>query len=269
MIRWRTMNKIDTLSTIEGRKLLYKIFHELRYEKQLPGRQVLALTWRLCTQERELFRFTKQEVIVSHPLGYLSGTSLWMQEIVNRFYFSTVNSFVYLGAALLLVLIGIRRFSDNVSDSIVISGIVFEALMLVFMFVVMIFTPNDDIENNEEPEAGGAVEESELLMEVGEIARDFAAAVVQLENWGKNVEGMIANQERIVAWVETLAESARSAAAPNPRMIEIMQETNKELAEFKNSIIELRNSADELKNEKIENSVKKEIERMLLGRLSK
>ena len=140
------MKKIDTLSSIDGRRLLYKIFHELRYEKQLPSRSVLALCWRLCTQEREIFRFVKQEAIVSHPLGIVAGTALWMEEIVNRFYFSTVNSFVYLGAALLLVLIGIRRFSDNVSDGVVIAGIVFEALMLVFMFVVMIFTPNEDIE---------------------------------------------------------------------------------------------------------------------------
>ena len=54
-------------------------------------------------------------------------------------------SFVYFGAAVLLSLIGIRRFSDNVNDTMVLWGVGFEAAMLLMMFFVMLFTPDDSI----------------------------------------------------------------------------------------------------------------------------
>lgn len=53
------MKKIDTLSGLEGRALLNKIFKEIRYEKQASGASALFTCWRLCTYESELFRYSK------------------------------------------------------------------------------------------------------------------------------------------------------------------------------------------------------------------
>lgn len=252
------MEQIETLSSVEGRRLLYRIFQELRYQKQMSNFSILTLTWRICTTEREISRYTKEDVQVLHPLGFFRGTSLWMEEIVNRFYFSTINSFVYLGAAILLVLIGVRRFSSSVSDTVVIAGVAFEALMLLFMFIVMLFTPSEDALpiNQTEDEA-----EKELLVEIGEIATDFATAVTKLETLGENVKNLLIQQTEILALLRESNEMTRQIVSPNPKLLEIMEQTNKSLAEFNQTLIKLNESASKLKQEEIEIAVRRELEK--------
>jgi hypothetical protein len=262
------MRKIDSFSTIEGRKLLYHIFYEIRYEKQQTGFATLALLWRICTREREIFKFVNQDVTIAHPLGFFSGTALWMEEILNRYYFSTINSFVYLGAALLLILIGIRRFSDNISDNLVIAGVAFEAMMLIFMFIVMLFTPHEEItESNEVKEQQqGSIDD--LIIEVGEIGRDFAVAVSRLEKISDIAQELIKSQKDLLRSVGEISKSASEASQPNPEMIHIMKDTNEILREFKLTVGDLNNSAGALRKELIEFSVRKEVERLISEKIS-
>ncbi|MFN3782045.1 MAG: hypothetical protein ACK4SO_07710 [Candidatus Kapaibacteriota bacterium] len=259
------MEQIETLSSIEGRRLLYRIFQELRYQKQMSNLTILSLTWRICTTEREISRYTKEDVQVLHPLGFFSGTALWMEEIVNRFYFSTINSFVYLGAAILLVLIGIRRFSSYVSDTVVILGVAFEALMLLFMFVVMLFTPSEDAlpinQSEDEPE-------KELLVEIGEIATDFATAVSKLENLGESIKSLLIQQNEILTSLRESNENLRQIISPNPKLIEIMNQTNKSLEEFNQTLEKLTQSANQLKQEEIEIAVRRELEKFFANMIN-
>jgi len=263
------MKKIDTLSSVEGRKFLVELFHELKYDKQLSGLSVLMLTWKICVREREIFRYSKKEVTVLHPLGFISGSILWMEEIVHRFYFSTVNSFVYLGAAALLVLIGARRFGDNVSEDMVIGGVIFEALMLVFIFVIMLFSPNEDVRDikTEDDETESSTEE--LIMEIGEIGRDFAAVVVHLEEIGSSMEELIKQQVNMINSVNRVAENSSQAIAPNPEMLDTMRVTNATLQEFQSSVESFNIAADKLKREEIEIAVRKEVEKVISTKLSK
>ncbi len=259
------MEQIETLSSIEGRRLLYRIFQELRYQKQMSNLTILSLTWRICTTEREISRYTKEEVQVLHPLGFFRGTALWMEEIVNRFYFSTINSFVYLGAAILLVLIGIRRFSSYVSDTIVILGVAFEALMLLFMFIVMLFTPSEDALpiNQTEDES-----EKELLVEIGEIATDFATAVSKLENLGESIKSLLIQQNEILSSLRESNENIRQIISPNPKLIEIMEQTNQSLEEFNQTLEKLNQSANQLKQEEIEIAVRRELEKFFANMIN-
>ena len=138
------MREISTLSSLEGRSILRDVFRELRFERQMGTAKILALTWRICIRERDLHKYGKEPIRVLHVLGTISGTSLWLEEIVNRFFFSTINSFVYIGAAILLVTIGLRRIYDVVPDWIVISSICLEAFLLSIMFFIMYFYPIDE-----------------------------------------------------------------------------------------------------------------------------
>ncbi|ROL58004.1 hypothetical protein D9V86_11970 [Bacteroidetes/Chlorobi group bacterium ChocPot_Mid] len=258
------MKQIETLSSIKGRKILFELFKELRYEKQLSTLIILLQTWRVCTYEKDLFRYMKDEVTVLHPLGFFSGTTLWMQEIVNRFYFSTINSFVYFGAALLLALIGIRRFSEHVSNTMVIIGVAFEALMLLFMFLIMLFTPNDEVLDDEDEEEEA---KKELLIEIGEIGREMAAAVTRMEDLTNSVEQLITQQRELISVVSLLAKSTADTVAPNPQMLETMKATNTLLSQFKDTVESFNLAANKLRREEIESSVKKEVERILLSKL--
>jgi hypothetical protein len=263
------MKRIETLSSIEGRKLLREIFHELKYRKQLSGISALLLCWRICVSEREIFRYVKKEITVLHPLGIFAGTALWMEEIVNRFYFSTINSFVYFGAAILLTLIGVRRFSDHISEPMIIAGVAFEATMLIMIFIVMLFSPNDEIEDLPNEDTNGETDTvQELLLEVGEIGRDFAAVVVQLEKLSESYILIADLQKNMIDKLANIADNTSAAIAPNPQMLETMRETNLLLSEFKNTVEKLNISAESLKHEEIETSVRKEVERILVNKLS-
>jgi len=260
------VKQIETLSSIKGRKILIELFKELRYDKQLSSFMILLQTWRVCTREKELFRYMKEEVTVLHPLGLFSGTTLWMQEIVNRFYFSTVNSFVYFGAAILLALIGIRRFAEQyVTEYMVIGGVAFEALMLIFMFLIMLFTPNDEALDDDKEEKNTA---NDLLVEIGEIGREMAAAVGKIEEFTVSINQLINQQLNMISLVSQVAKNTSDAVLPNPQMIETMKTTNELLKDFKDTVEGFNVAAEKLKREEIESSVKKEVERLLLTKLS-
>ncbi len=260
------MKKIDTLSSMEGRELLRQIFRDIRFEQQVAGLVTLITCWRICISGTDINRYTDEEVSVLHSLGFFSGTVLWMEEIVNRFYFTTINSFVYFGAAVLLVIIGIRRFTDMVDNTFVIGGIVFEALMLIMMFIVMLFSPNDE-NGGDRKESGDNVKE--LVDEVGEIGRDFAAVVMQLEQLGNSMSEMIRRQDQLLNSMNQIAENTSNAVSPNPKMLETMNETNKVLDEFKSTVKSLNTAAESLKKEEIEMAVRKELERVFADRVNK
>jgi hypothetical protein len=264
------MKQVNTLSSIEGRNLLYDIFYELRYERQLSGMSVLFTCWRICTYENELKKYISNDVEISHPLGLFAGTSLWMEEIVNRFYYSTINSFVYFGAAVLLVLIGVRRFSDQFSDNLVIAGVLFEAAMLIVMFVVMLFSPNEEIKpkNGESKNGSKNSDAGDLIYEIGELSRDLADVVIKLENIAELVGKSTETQDELLKTVGKAVTNLSAATAPNPEMIEIMKETNTTLLDFKNTVCELTDTTKSLRKDEIEYSVRKEVEKLILDKLN-
>ncbi len=260
------MKTIDNISSLEGRRLLIEIFHELKYEKQLSTFSTILLCWRICTHEREIFKYVKNEVTVIHKLGFFKGTAIWMEEIVNRFYFSTINSFVYFGAAILLVLIGIRRFTDEVTDTVVIVGIAFEALMLLFLFFVMFFTPQET--DYEEPDKNDdSASANDLIIEIGELSRDFANAVVKLERVEDQYSRIIDKQDELIDSIKKMTESTLLAVSPNTEMLGIMKETNKSLADFKGNLDSLNRSVEEIKKEQIEIAVRRELEKIISNKL--
>ncbi len=259
------MKRLDTLTSIEGRKTLYRIFKELRYEKQYSSITTIINCWRICMFETELQKYVKDEITVTHPLGFFKGTSLWMEEIINRHYFSTINSFVYFGAAILLALIGIRNFSDKVSDTMVIAGVAFEALMLLFIFIVMLFTPSNEIAIEEEREEVSELEE--IVDEVGEISREFAAGVVQLENLNHHIKELNKSQHELSNKIGKISDAVSAAVTPNPELLNQMKAAAETLKEFSNSVENLNESLKKIKDETLKASIREELENFLARRL--
>lgn len=258
------MQKINTLASIEGRQLVRKVYKELRYEKQYSAISSLLQCWRICINNKDINKYTNKDVNVLYNLGFFAGTGLWLEEVVNRFYFSTINSFVYFGAAILLVLVGLRRFSDLIGDSVVIAGVIFEAAMLLFMFFIMLFTPNDELTDDNDSN-----ESNDIVNEVGEIARDFAAAVIQIEHLTNALNDIVNKNEDLNKHVASIAASTANAVMPNPKMLEIMSETNSALVNFNNSILNLNEIALTLNKEIVRQSVREELERLMIEKQSR
>ncbi len=256
--------KIENLATVKGRLLLKDIFHSLRYEKQRSAIAVFLICWRICISGKNIDRYLNVETKVVYPLGIRRGTILWMEEIINRYYFSALNSFVYFGAAILLVLIALQRFSDIMDNRFVIAGVFFEALLLVFMFIVMLFSPNEDLLDEEDDSSTG----EDLISEVGEIGTEFAAAVMQLENLTQALTDINQQQKEMVYEVMKMANANALAVSPNPEMMLIMSETNKTLREFKETIEKLNESTNKLQQKQVEDVVREELSRILVKKIN-
>lgn len=248
------MKTINTISSIEGRILLHQIFKELRFEKQYSTFTTLLRLWSLCINAKNINKLTKRNVEILHSLGFFSGTGLWLGEIVNRYYFSTINSLVYFGAAVLLVLVGLRRFSDIIDDNIVLLGVGFEALMLLFMFFVMLFSPSEDI--TLKSDSDDIDEANELLTEIGEIAKEFASAVMAIENLSEKVDNLAELQRESIDKLNNLGIAFANATSPNPELVTVLKQTNEELVKFKDGIVQLSNMIETVKNAELELIIK-------------
>lgn len=259
------MKRIDNLSSLAGRQVLRRIYNELRFDKQRSSLSTLMIMWKISVFEKQLNKYSASDIAVQMPLGFFRGTALWMEEIVNRYYYSSVNSFVYFGAAILLVLIGLRRFTEDISINLVISGIIFEAVLLLFMFIVMLFSPPDDDTDFEESEYSKA---EELLDEIGEIGREFAASVLQMEKITESLLTISEKQDVMIDKLNNISESSADAVRPNPEMIETMKQTNVELNEFRNNLNNLSDTALKIRKEEISYQVRKEIENILTNRIN-
>lgn len=256
------MTTIETLSGVQGRALLREIYRELRFERQIGAMAALGTLWRICTTERELIRVTRRDVVVLHPLGVATGTSLWLQEIVNRYYYSAINAFVYFGAAILLVAVGLNRTRVIDTPAIVVAGIVLEAALLMALFVVMFFTPPEE----SEPAAsnsGGTAATEELLRELGEIGRDYAAMAVQLETIAGTLNDLVEKQDVMIRQMRDSVEAAVQAVAPNPELLNAMKGTSGALEHFKNGIEILGDRLRSVESYEVERLVRKEFERII------
>mgnify|MGYP001552514844 FL=1 len=260
------MQKIDTISSVEGRKLLHAIFRELKFNRQMSAIRILTVLWKICTHELETKKYSNFDVVIQHRLGMIKGTAIWMEEIVNRFYFSSVLSFVYFGAAMLILIIGINRFSESVPREFVLGGVVFETTMLIIMFIIMLFAPNDDSyydEDNNEKEAT-----EELLLEIGEIGRDLAAVVVQLEKLGDSFQNVNDDQKTLLGELKNIAKNTSDAVSPNPEMLDQMKQTNQALSDFRSTINSFNENLEKLRSEEIKAAVRQELDQIIQNKMN-
>lgn len=260
------MLQLESLASIEGRELIRRIYYELRFKKNLSSFSVLKITRQICAYETELFRYLEEDVTLKRPLGFWSGLNLWLEEIVNRYYFTTINSFVYFGAAILLAIIGLRRFGDNfIGDGLVVFGVAFESLMLLFIFFIMLFSPNeeamDDIEKNKEES-----ESALLVREIGEIASDFSSAAMKLDKIADSISALARVQAELLQETRDIARANMDAVRPNPALLESMDKTRETLDKFESAVAELAENSKMLKRDEIENAVRKELEKLLIDK---
>lgn len=250
------MELIDNLSTIKGRKFLNKLFYQMRYEKQIGSLRVLFACLRICISERDTNKFIESNISIIHPLGVFSGTKLWLEEILYRYYFTTISSFVYFGAAILLTLVGFRKFY-NLEIVYVIYGLLLESFLLIVMFVTMFFAPNDDIDINENELA------DDLLDEIGEIATDFAKSVDKLDNISYKIEEIVNNQNNILNLLTILIEKNINITNPNDEFKKVMEQNIIEIQKFSSSVSDLNNVIEKIKEENVKYEVRTEIEKLL------
>lgn len=257
--------QINSLDSVKGRKLVRNIYYDLKFNKFVKGFNLLFILWKICVNKDNLKKYSDSDVEISHSLGFIHGTSLWMEEIFNRYYFSTLNAFVYFGAAILLLLVGLRKFSNLINDGIVIAGFVLEASLLVLMFIFLLFNPKEDLFEEETSDN----EKDELISEIGEIARDFANATFQLEKMNTNFSAIQNSQNELIQTLSELSENISKNLKPNDEMLDIMKLTNSSLIDFNKKILNLNNDLEKVRLKNMEQAIQSELGKILTSLVNK
>jgi methyl-accepting chemotaxis protein len=257
--------QINSLDSLKGRKVLKEIYFDLKYKRFFKGIKLLYVLWKSCINKENITKYSSVEIEIAHSLGFFRGTALWMGEIFNRYYFSSLNAFVYFGAAILLILVGLRKFSELINDSIVIFGFVLEASMLVLMFVFMLFNPID--EELEETATDENLKQDEILSEIGEIARDFANATLHLEKISSNLNQIQDNQNFTLSAISAISTNLANATSPNPEMLESMKEINISLSKFQDNIQNLNTELNKMKLTQIETAIRNELGKIITAKM--
>jgi division protein CdvB (Snf7/Vps24/ESCRT-III family) len=125
----------------------------------------------------------------------------------------------------------------------------------------MFFSPPDDdlaIDGG----ADGEVSQ-ELLRELGEIGRDYAAMAVQLEAIAGTLQDVVDRQNDMTESMRISVQAAVEAVAPNPNLMKSMSETTAALSAFTTSIDALRERLQAVERQEVERLVRNELEKLL------
>lgn len=255
---------LQNLNTPDGRRAYRRYWHDLVIDQRNVLFPSLVRLWQTATTGRSFELTTTGEGFqVLHPLGIRAGTRLFMEEVVVRHYFNNIQALVYLGAVLLLVSLGLR-FSGLLSERIALIGIGIEVIMLLMLFLVLFYTP----EEAEILESSGAADEQsgdrsdgelatirEVLEELEEIGGTYAALGMRLEKLAQAQTTQIETLTSTVSQISGLQELSRHSDG--------LARMNDRLDRLVDSIDRMNQRIDILTGSEIEYRVRQELERRI------
>ncbi len=256
---------ISNLGTPAGRAAYQEYWRDLIVEQRSA---VVPSLWRLLSMAAfgTEMRITASDTVyrIGHPLGLRNGFRLFMEEVTVRHYFNNVQALVYFGAVILLVFLGLR-FAGVLSEGVSLIGIGIEAMMLLILFAVLFYAPDEEARAAQE--AAAAVETAgndaasdreivrEVLEEIEEIGGSYASLALKLEQSAKAQEDSIRELTRRVAAIQGLNLLESHA--------ERLETTNTLLAQLTSSIDAMNKRIDMLFSKDLEFYVRQEFERMV------
>ncbi len=251
------MEQLTTLSTFSGREALQRVYFSVL--ERTGTLSLLATMLRVCTGSLPIAALLKTETSVQHPLGFFRGLSLFMQEIVYKHYLSSIHSLVYFGAAVLLTIVGLYRFTESVSEPLVVGAVILEAALLGLLFVVGMFSPPDYAHKPVDTES----EIQQLVREVGEISADYAGFSMQVDTVTQALGGIQQRMDELIASVNEMSRAATAATSPPSEMLEVMHSTTESLRNLQTTVIQLVKATDDIKDREVRLQVRAQLEDML------
>lgn len=258
---------ISNLATAAGRAAYQDYWHDLVVEQRSAVLPSLWQLWRKAAFGSELrVTATDTSYKIGHPLGPRAGTRIFMEEIIVRHYYNNVQALVYFGAVILLVFLGLR-FAGLLSERVALIGIAIEAFMLLMLFTVLFYAPEDELPTHsiasaddipgERTDPGAEDREviREVLSELEDIGSSYAALAMRLEQSAKGQEDGLRELTQRVGAIQGLNLLEAHA--------ERLETTNSLLTQLVSSIEAMNSRIDMLFGKELEFYVRRELERMM------
>lgn len=220
---------IKDLEIPEGRLILHEFYHDRRIQVKMEIAIVLEC-WRLCKRGTEIQLSDGRIILIENPLGFRLGTRVCIEEIIGRYYYNSVQGWVYFGAMVLLIFVGLR-LGGVIPERAALIGVGIEAFMLFLLAVVTYYSPSDDVSPSSYPLRSS----DNLLSSINQSVQGMTNAVSDLFR-------LISQTDmRQDVLLTRLTEYISKVSAENTRLqIEKMGETNKNLRDFAETLRELQ-----------------------------
>ena len=220
---------IKDLEIPEGRLLLHEFYHDRRIQVKLEIAIILEC-WRVCKHAREIQLSDGRLILLENPLGFRLGTRVCIEEIVGRYYYNSVQGWVYFGAMVLLIFVGLR-LGGVIPEKIALVGVAIEAFMLFLLAVVTYSSPSDELL----PTTLQGKSPDNLLSSVNQSVQGMTNAVSDLFRL------LSQSDMRQDVLLTRLTEYISKVSAENTRLqIEKMEETNQNLRYFSDTLQEVQ-----------------------------
>lgn len=258
---------ISNLATAAGRAAYQEYWHDLVVDQRNAVLPSLWNLWRKASFGSELrVAATDTSYKIGHSLGPRVGTRIFMEEIIVRHYYNNVQALVYFGAVILLVFLGLR-FAGLLSERVALIGIAIEAFMLLLLFTVLFYAP-EDYADAQVPQKDGEATEGErdsaredrevireVLGELEDIGSSYAGLAMKLEQSAKGQEEGLRELTQRVAAIQGLNLLEAHA--------ERLETTNSLLTQLVTSIDSMNTRIDMLFGKELEYYVRREFERLV------
>ena len=263
---------ISNLATPEGRGAYQKYWQDLVVEQRNLVIPSLFRLWRTAVRGTSFNLSTAGESYrIAHPLGIRLGTRVFMEEIVVRHYFNNVQALVYLGAVLLLIFLALR-FVNLLSEQVALVGIGIEVFMLLLLFVVLFYTPEEEIggqstiEQNENTASGTNEKEEDIhvIKEVLEELEDIGGSYASL---GSKLEGLAKAQQTGLEELSKQVEQIRGLELLESHA-ERLDTTNTLLEQLVSTMNNMNRNVETLLGKELEYLVRRELERRISGSMN-
>jgi hypothetical protein len=136
-----TSETVKDLETLEGRRLLHDFFHDRRVKNAFEIKTLMEC-WRLARKGTELQFRDGRRVRFETNLGFRLGTRVFLEEIVGRYFYNSIQGLVYAGA--MVVLITAAMYLAGYSIWFALAGLSLEALLLLVLAIVTAFSGSDE-----------------------------------------------------------------------------------------------------------------------------
>jgi hypothetical protein len=254
---------VSNLATPAGRAAYQELWHDLIVHQRRAVIPALWQLWRMAAYGHEM-RMTASDNAyrIEQRLGPRVGMRVFMEEVIVRHYFNNVQALVYFGAVILLVFLGLR-FAGLMSETASLIGVAIEAMMLLILFAVLFYAPEDEpIVGSVVAETPGADEAEddrevirEVLKEIEEIGSSYASLAMRLEQSARGQDDALRELAERVSAIKGLNLLESHA--------ERLETTNTLLAQLTSSIEAMNSRIDLLFGKEIEYHVRQELQKLV------
>lgn len=192
--------------------------------------------------------------------GLWRGTLLWLEAVVVPYYGNWISAAVYFGAALLLLLVGLRRFSHLVGDGAIIAALAVESFLLLLLslslFAAAPTAPATSAQELTDWVSQLAIDMTEMADSAGRILSQQERLLQQWQHFGQQ-------QHTLLQHLATLSESLRHLPAPTAELLDALHALRQSLASLEQQLQRYSEELQHWRTQELQLLVRQELAQLL------